>query len=104
MDNPWVRIFLIVPQDEVDTAAALAAQLDPDTGGAETFSSRLSEDGTDPPSHFGASTLVTENTLQMIVDELLPGLPGVRLFQEEEGWTWRKALQDVGLRQIVGWE
>lgn len=104
MDTAWLRIFLIVPQDEVETASALAAQVDPDTGGEGTFSARLSEDGQDPPTHFGASTLVSPEVLEQIEKVFLPELPGVRLFEAEEGWTWRKALQEVGLRKITAWE
>ncbi|MCK5650481.1 MAG: hypothetical protein KAJ42_03845 [Gemmatimonadetes bacterium] len=102
--DEWVRLFMMVPAKAQNLANAMAAELDFDSGGGETFETPLSPSGKLPATYFGASSLVRERTLPMILKEFLPQIPSARVYQEAEGWTWRTALQDAGLRQITSWE
>jgi hypothetical protein len=99
----WIRVFVFIPEDQMEEASKFGKKIDPDTGGAETFSVRLSVDGLEPPTAYGASTIARENTVEQIKRKL-PDFPGAKLYEEREGWTWRKALKDAGLRQITAWE
>ena len=102
--DPWVRLFMWVTKVSRPRANQMAHDLDFDSGGGRTFGTLLSASGEEPATHFGASTLVRESTVPIIIDQLLPQLPGAKLYRETDRWTWRTALRDAGLRKITNEE
>lgn len=104
MTDNWVRLYILVPAAEVEAANALAGLLDFDSGGDRTFTTRLSEDGQEPATFFGASTLVRPHTRDTILTEFLPEFPSAVVRQRREGWDWRKTINTAGLRTIISWE
>lgn len=99
--DEWVRVFMWVPKALRPMANKMAEELDFDSGGGKTFATQLSPTGEGPATDFAACSLVRESTIPVIINELLPQVPGARVYQEIEGWTWRTALQDAGLREIT---
>jgi hypothetical protein len=53
---------VIVPTGVLQNSSDVFAILDPDAGGAATFSVPLSADGLDPPTYYGAYTLLEDAT------------------------------------------
>ena len=64
--NPWVRLFLFVPAPLVDQANEVAAKIDPDRGGEETFTTALVLKGESEPVYYRGSSLVREATPEQI--------------------------------------
>jgi hypothetical protein len=58
------RVILIVPASLLDTANKIGRALDPDTGGADTFSTPLPN--ATNPTHYGASTAAAESFVQTV--------------------------------------
>ena len=54
---------LIVPAGVLANSSEVFAVLDPDAGGASTFSVRLSASGVEPATHFGARTMLEQQTV-----------------------------------------
>lgn len=63
---------LIVPAGVLKNGSDVFTILDPDGGGAATFSVRLSANGLEPASHFGARTMLENTTVQALQDMTVP--------------------------------
>lgn len=59
---------LIVPTGVLKNSSDVFGILDPDSGGAATFSVKLSANGLEPPTHYGAYTLLEEATYNALVN------------------------------------
>jgi len=96
------RSYVIIPIAATAAANALAAQLDPDTGGDKTFGDvQLSASGQLPATHTACSTML-KDTGKAGVDQYLVGgaIPGAKVYYESDGWDWPKCLADSGLKAI----
>ena len=77
------RLHLIISTADRATANGLAAQLDPDTGGALTFGEpSLSADGSEPATHILSSTAATE-TMRLGMEQALAGglIPSIQFWR-----------------------
>lgn len=59
---------LVVPAGVLQNSSDVFNILDPDSGGASTFSVRLSADGNEPATYFGARTLLESATYDALVN------------------------------------
>ncbi len=59
-------IVMIIPAALLAVGNAIGRALDPDIGGEHTFSVPLSADGTEPVTHYGASTAAAESFVQTV--------------------------------------
>lgn len=95
------RYFIFVVASKLNTANQQAKAWDPDTGGGETFGSvLLSASGAMPATHYGCSTAATTGMRTKILDAF-SHVPFYRIYSEAGGWTWGKALADMGLTVIT---
>lgn len=64
----WLHtVIMIIPAELLESANAIARALDPDTGGDRTFSVPLSADGSEPATHYAASTAAAESFVQTVL-------------------------------------
>ena len=61
------RLSLIVSSGVLNNSSAVFGVLDPDSGGASTFSVPLSADGQAPATHFGTYTMLEDETHDALV-------------------------------------
>lgn len=115
MSDWQYRFHVIIPAALAEAANAQAATIDPDSGGAYTFSVPLSADGA-TVTHYGTSTLAKQSGHDEIV-ALAPQMPGASYFciNSQTGelistnteatignpWTWQDSLQLLGLQTYV---
>jgi len=59
-------IIMIIPAPLLVVGNAIGRALDPDTGGDKTFSVPLSADGSEPATHYAASTAAAESFVQTV--------------------------------------
>lgn len=59
---------LIVSNGVLKNSSDVFNILDPDTGGAATFSVKLSANGLEPPTHWGCRTMLEEATYNALVN------------------------------------
>jgi hypothetical protein len=119
MGTAWIyRYGLFVADADRAAANALAAQLDPDTGGASTFVLGLSADGSAPAARWGAWAPATEAIHRALAAALAAGqTPGSLVFYRTDAptgvlratnsptaagrvgspWAWADCLADLGL-------
>jgi len=65
----WTRIRLTIPAEHRDAANRLAAIIDPDIGGGETFGAcAMSPTGENPCTHYHASTLIRPSYVGILTD------------------------------------
>ena len=64
--SDWISTTLIIPADILDASNRLSAIIDPDTGGAETFTIGFSADGSEPASHYGTQSMVAPQYVQLL--------------------------------------
>ena len=64
--SDWVSTTLIIPADILDAANRLSAIIDPDTGGATTFTIGFSADGSEPATHYGTQSMVAPQYVQLL--------------------------------------
>lgn len=57
---------LIVPEGVLKNSSDVFTILDPDSGGASTFSVALSSDGSSPATHYGTRTFLEEATFNAL--------------------------------------
>lgn len=122
MTTAWSKQFIIfIEAYRLAQANLLAAQWDPDSGGAETFGSlRLSPTGEEPATHYATVTPATE-TMRDGITTALAAQDYAKLYytenvlaDNEAEWSgpkqwefvggvyqaWLAALQDMGLQVI----
>ena len=89
MTTSWIhRLHIIIPANERAAANAIAADIDPDTGGAFTFGPpSLSATGSAPATHCLTNTAATESMVQAMLYAL--GTSGLQVMY------WRLDLVDV---------
>lgn len=59
---------LVISNGVFKNASDVFNILDPDVGGASTFSVKLSADGNEPPTHWGARTLLSPDAYDALVN------------------------------------
>lgn len=65
--QPWpYRYFIAVPAESLADASNMAATIDPDTGGEDSFTIALSAHGDEPATHWATNTLATESIVAML--------------------------------------
>ena len=62
----WISATLIIPADILDESNRLSAIIDPDTGGAETFTIGFSSDGFEPASHYGTQSMMAPQYVELL--------------------------------------
>ena len=113
------RIHFIISAADRPTANAIAADMDPDTGGALTFGEpSLSADGSEPATHILSSTAATAAMVEAMGPVLAGGMvPSIQFWtldaatetlhnsnvSEATGqpWTVADTLAAAGLVQVV---
>lgn len=95
--NTVDRAMMIAPAGFVDNANAQAKQLDPDTGGAETFTVPLVNQAGEV-THYGCNTALTADGVEQ-VRQLAAARDWASVYWQSEGWTWETALADLNLSE-----
>ena len=62
----WISTTLLIPADILDAANRLSAIIDPDTGGANTFTIGFSADGSEPVSNYGTQSVMAPQYVQLL--------------------------------------
>lgn len=95
------RYFIFVSLANTKDANKRATIWDFDTGGGETFGNmRLSATGKEPATHTGCSTKANPN-MKSGITSILSTSKFSNLYRRGDGWTWEKALKDMGLVVII---
>lgn len=89
----WVRVHLIVPSNMVARANQAAALLDSDAGGLDTFSVPIIMGGGDVITHYGASGLMREDTLNEVKGNQLRLFPGAKVHQSRDIKKFKDVLK-----------
>jgi hypothetical protein len=122
MSTLWIySIHVFVPASSLTSADSFGAQIDPDSGGAQSFCIPLSADGTGTPTYFCCCLPATEAMRVKMHDVLIANsLPGMQFFrtlalsdtleltnnaaaqpQIGSAWTFANSLSAVGLQVIL---
>lgn len=112
---------LVIPAGVWQNSSDVFAVLDPDSGGAATFGTKLSADGLEPATHYAANTMLEENTyLALTTMSTVEFLNYVNSLADQrgrnqlasatafknslqisaEGQHWRSFLEQLGLQVI----
>lgn len=92
------RCLIIIPAAGLAQANAYADNWEPDTGRGGTFGPcKLSVSGNLPVQAYACCTQATQGMKNRFLELQSPNF---RIYFEEDGWTIRTALQDVGLIKI----
>ena len=95
------RYFIFVALSKKGDANLLAKAWDFDTGGDKTFGGvRLSANGKEPATHVACNTAANAEMKTGIVASELSNAQ-TKPYRESDGWTWEKALKDMGLIVIT---
>jgi hypothetical protein len=99
MPNYIGRCLIIIPAADLAQANTYAANWDPDVGGSNTFGKcRLSVSGSLPAQAYAACTACTQGMKTRFLELESPNF---KIYFEDDGWTPKTALQDVGLKRIA---
>lgn len=90
------RIYIIVRTEDLISSNKLAEEIDPDSGGANTFGAvKLSKDSTEPATHTACSTLVSGEVLPQI-QEALGSVASAKMYIQGETVIGQGINQDTG--------